>query len=100
MKKIFFTIISYLALFTFSCASTGSGGTGDGLSLLEAIEQSAEKIATELPSGSRVAVVAFESENDRGSDFIMDGFTGALRDQRLEVADRRALEYVIREGNG
>jgi len=98
LKNKFLAAIALITILSlYSCASTGGGG--DELSLLKAIEQTAEKIATELPSGSRVAVVAFESENDRVSDFIMDEFTGALRDQRLEVADRRALEYVIREQN-
>jgi len=31
---------------------------------MDAIEQTAEKITEELPKGSRVAIVAFESEND------------------------------------
>jgi hypothetical protein len=71
--------------------------SGAGLSLLEAVEQSAEKIAGELPSGSRVAIVAFESANDNLSDFIMEEITGALFDRGIEVADRQNLEYVYKE---
>lgn len=99
MRKIFLNILTVTVIFSVcSCISTKDAAE-DGLSLLDAIEQTAEKIAAEIPFGTRVAVVAYESENDKVSDFIMDEFTGALRDQKLEVADRRALEYVIREQN-
>ena len=86
-------------LFTLitSCASTGSGT--DYLSLQEAIEQSAEKIANELPTGSRVAIVAFNSENENLSDYIMAEFSSALFNKGLEVADRQNLEFVYKELN-
>jgi tetratricopeptide (TPR) repeat protein len=70
---------------------------GDGLSLAEAIEQSAEKIAADLPAGSRVAIVAWESPSLGLSDYIMEELTGALVDRGMEVADRQNLEYVYRE---
>ena len=66
---------------------------------MEAVEQSAEKIAEELPTGSRLAIVAFESENDSLSDFIMEEIIGVLVDRRFEVADRQNLAYVYRELN-
>jgi len=68
-----------------------------GLSLMDAIEQTGKKIAGELPKGSRVAIVAFESANDNISDFIMEELTGALFDRGIEVADRQNLEYVYKE---
>ena len=87
--------IAITAILLLGCASTG-GGTG-GLSLMEAIEQSAQRIAAELPAGSRVAIIAFESGNDNLSDFIMEELTGGLFDRKIEVADRQNLEYVYRE---
>jgi tetratricopeptide (TPR) repeat protein len=72
---------------------------GNGLSLAEAIEQSAEKIAADLPDGSRVAFAAWESPNLGLSDYIMEELTGALVDRGMEVADRQNLEYVYRELN-
>jgi len=90
--------IAVIALLSFySCASTGSGA--GGLSLLDAIEQSAEKIAAELPKGSRVAVVAFETESDSLSDFIMAELSGALHDRNIEIVERQGLEYVMKELN-
>jgi hypothetical protein len=77
-----------------ACATTGSGSR---LTLAEAVEQSAEKIAAELPSGSRVAIVAFDSENDNLSDYIMEELTGALFDRNIQVADRQNLEHVSKE---
>jgi tetratricopeptide (TPR) repeat protein len=98
MKKGIILIIITIAYYSlYSCASTGSGT--DGLSLMDAIEQSAECIADELPAGSRVAIVAFESESDNLSNFIMEELTGALFDRKIEVADRQNLEYVYRELN-
>ncbi|MDR0475675.1 MAG: tetratricopeptide repeat protein, partial [Treponema sp.] len=79
-----------------ACATTGSGA---GLSLMDAIEQTGEKIAGELPEGSRVAIVAFESASDKLSDFIMEELTGVLFDRGIEVADRQNLEYVYKELN-
>jgi len=90
------TVIVTLALFAIAaCATTG----GEGLTLMQAIEQSAEQIASELPRGSRVAIVAFNSESNNLSEFIMEELTGALLDHRIEVADRRNLEHVYKELN-
>jgi tetratricopeptide (TPR) repeat protein len=111
MKRILFlTIIALVVL--ASCATTGGGSSapvnqtadepvfeGDGLSLAEAIEQSAEKICADLPAKSRVAIVAWESPSSGLSDYIMEELTGALVDRRMEVADRQNLEYVYRELN-
>jgi len=99
MKSTLITrALAVFALLFAACASTG-GGNGEGVSLLEAVEQSADKIAAELPKGSRVAIVAFESENDNLSDFIMQEITGALVDRGIEVADRQNLAYVYKELN-
>jgi len=68
-----------------------------GLSLMEAVEQSAQKIVEELPPKSRVAIIAFESPNDNLSDYIMDELTGALVGRGMEVADRRNMDYVYKE---
>jgi tetratricopeptide (TPR) repeat protein len=80
-----------------SCATTG--GSGDAISLDEAIEQSAAEIAAELPEGIRVVIVGFSSEHESLSEYIMDELTGALVDGGLEVADRRNLPYVYKELN-
>ena len=97
MKTKLIATIAVLALiFLSSCATTGSGNS---LSLMDAIEQTGEKIADELPKGSRVAIVAFESVNDNLSDYIMEELTGELFDRGIEVADRQNLEYVYKELN-
>jgi len=89
------TLAAYALVFA-ACASTSTGNV-TGLSLTDAIEQTGEKIASELPKGSRVAIVAFESANDNISDYIMEELTGALFDRKIEVADRQNLEYVYQE---
>jgi tetratricopeptide (TPR) repeat protein len=110
-------LLSLVFAVFLSCATTGSGETapapyqvtqtvqqdnesvfeGDGLSLEEAITQSAGELAEELPDGIRVAVIAFTSEHKNLSNYIMDELAGALADGSLEVADRQNLEYVYKE---
>ena len=92
--------ISAVFVFLFiSCASTPRTGTetSSGLPLHEAIERAAERIAADLPGGSRVAVIAFESPNDSVSAHILEEIAGALFDRKIEVADRQSLEHVMGE---
>jgi tetratricopeptide (TPR) repeat protein len=117
MVKKFFMVPGLILLALVSCATSGGSGAapapyqgvqtipadnnivyeGDGVSLNEAIEQSAEKITADLPDGSRVAIVAWESPSAGLSDYIMEELTGALVDRDMEVADRQNLEYVYKE---
>jgi len=85
-------------VFLSSCANTDNKAV-KGLSLSEAIEQSAEKTAKELPKNSRVAVVAFDSGNDKFSEFIMEKLNGALLDRGVKVVDRKNLAHVFQELN-
>ena len=71
--------------------------TATGLSLLDAIEQAADRITADLSPGSRVAVMDFEAGNDRLSDFIKMELTGALIERRIEVVARHSIEYIERE---
>ncbi|MDR1637401.1 MAG: hypothetical protein LBR93_08685, partial [Treponema sp.] len=97
MKNHISVLCAIIAAATLlSCATTGSG---DGLSLEEAIEQSATELAAELPAGTRVAIVGFASEQGNLSEYIMDELTGALVDGGLEVADRRNLAFAYKELN-
>jgi len=68
-----------------------------GLSLGDAIVQSADKIKTDLPPKSRVVITAFESPNENFSEYIMAELTVALFERGIEVADRRNLDYVKKE---
>ncbi|MDR2739402.1 MAG: tetratricopeptide repeat protein, partial [Treponema sp.] len=96
MKKHVSIIVGVIALAALlSCATTG--GSGDGLSLEEAIEQSAAELVAELPQGTRVAIAGFSSEHENLSNYIMDELTGALVDGDLEVAGRRNLALVYQE---
>jgi tetratricopeptide (TPR) repeat protein len=104
--KAFLAISFMTCLSLFSCASSGGGivsveddVTADAISLEQAIEQSAAEVVEELAAGTRIVIVAFSSEHDNLSNYIMDELTGALVDGSLEVADRRNLAYVYRELN-
>ena len=98
MKKIIVTAIAALAIiFLHSCASTGSGT--DGLSLTDAVEQSAERIAGEVPPGTRIAIVVFETDSGELSAFIIEELTGALLDRKIEVVNRQSIKYVEQELN-
>ena len=80
-----------------ACAT--AGGSGTGLTLQDAIEQSADKIAADLKAKSAVAVVAFESEHDSLSAHIMEELNGALFDRKMVVIEREHLAYVQKELN-
>jgi Tfp pilus assembly protein PilF len=88
-----------LNIAVFSCATTEGGGSGDGLSLDEAIEQSAIKMAAELPPRTLLAVIAVSSEDRSLSNYIMDELTGALVDRHINIVDRRNLDKVRQELN-
>ena len=94
MKRMFVTYL--LILFLSSCATTGDGV---GISLQEAIEKSAIDIANGLPPESRVALVAFESANDKLSEYIMEELSAELLKQKIEIADRQNLQHVQQELN-
>ena len=90
MKKI---IVTAIAVFTLTaCVSTG-GGTG-GLTLQDAVEQSALEIAGELQPNSRVAIVAFESANDSLSEYVMEELSAELLKNKVRVVDRQNLRHI------
>ena len=97
MKEKNKNFMAVLFVLILGCATNSD--KKDIFSLQEAIEQSAERITLELPVGSRVAIVAFDSENYNLSDFIMDELAGELKDRNMEVAERRNLEFVYNELN-
>jgi predicted small secreted protein len=100
MKKTLITFsLPFLAALILTACATTDGTPGDGISLDEAIEQSAGEIAAKLNAGTRVAIVAFDSEHENVSNYIMDELTGTLVDGNLEVADRRNLAFVYKELN-
>jgi len=91
-------IAAIALLFLYSCASTGSGSEAE-LSLQEAIGKSAQEIAAELQSDSRIAIVAFESANDNLSEYIMEELSAELLGHKIQIADRKNLQYVQKELN-
>ena len=97
MKKPVLAAIAAIASISLLSCATARGG--DGLSLQEAIQQSAQTVAGNLPAGTRLAVVAFESESDGLSDFIMEELTRAIMRHGVEVADRRNLDLAFMELN-
>ena len=87
-------VIATSLLPLLSCATSGKAG---GLSLQDAIERAAERIADGLPAGTSLAVVSFESESDGLSDFIMETFNEAMMRGGIVVADRKNLDLAFRE---
>ena len=97
MKKAVYVVILSVAILLANCATTSDGSAGDnaGIPLDEAIQQSAEIISAKLPAKSRVLIAAFDSPNTGLSNYIMEELTGYLIDNKIEVADRRSLEYLL-----
>jgi 5-hydroxyisourate hydrolase-like protein (transthyretin family) len=97
MKRWFYATLA-VAIPMVTALTTHANASDKTVQLMEAIETSAKNIAEKLTEKSRrVAVVAFESENDKLSDYIMEEITGALVNLGVEVADRQNLEYVFKE---
>jgi len=92
MKRQIMTIFAMVATLAFaaSCA-TGSGG----VPLRDTIEQVAERLATDIPAGTSVAVVSFESESESLSRFIIDSLVGALADRGVHVMTRQSVELEL-----
>ena len=88
--KVFFVLI--IILF-FGCASNKGSS---GISLEEAITQSVKKLSSKIPAGSRVAVVAFDSQYEELSAYIMEEISSALFSLNIEVADRKSIEQSFR----
>jgi tetratricopeptide (TPR) repeat protein len=99
LKKAFFQKICFILTLVpilLSCATTGNRS---GMSIQEAIEQSVEKMAVDIPAGTIIAVVAFESNYENLSDYIIGELNGAFVDRKVSVVTRRSLEYAQRELN-
>jgi len=98
MNKTFAGMVPAAAMiFIATFLSCATAGGGSGFSLQEAIGRTAENALGNLPPGTRVAIVAFETESDGLSEFIMDELANALMGLGIEVADRRNLGLVTRE---
>jgi len=87
--------VIYYFLFV-SCASVQNT---DIISLNDAIEKSAVELTNKLQKGNRIAIIAFSSEHENLSNYIMDELTGAFVEGKIETADRRNLAYVFKELN-
>jgi len=104
LKKSIITLaLCAFMLLQSACVSTGRTNTDEEnaavLSLAQAIEQSAEKTARELPAGSLVAVLAFDSGSGALSEYVIEELIGALIDRGIKVVDRNNLDYVNKELN-
>jgi tetratricopeptide (TPR) repeat protein len=60
----------------------------------DVITNAAREICRDLPKGTRIAIVNFDSESDGVSDYIMEELTYAFVENDVEVADRTNLPYV------
>jgi len=106
MKKTITSIASVIAVvFAITSLSCASAEGGDGLvaesiagvSLTEAIDQTAGQIVEGLAPRTRVAVAALYSESDNLSHFIMEELAGGLVNRGMEVADRQNLPFVFEQ---
>jgi len=93
---IFLFFFLLFSLFSFSCASVQNT---DIISLDDAIEKSAVELTNKLQKGNRIAIIAFSSEHENLSNYIMDELTGAFVEGKIETADRRNLAFVFKELN-
>ena len=97
MNRFFCIVVMMLLLPVLSWAGgSKDSSTGTGVSLMEAIDLSADRIAEDVGK-YRIAVVAFETENNALSDFIIAELSGALHDRNIEIVGRQGLNWVMQE---
>ena len=96
-NKIPIILFIIQVMFWSGCATTADGV--DSVSFSDAVEKSAERIAKELPTGSRIAIVAWDSPSNDISEYIIEELTGAFVDRGMVVVDRQNLEYIAKEQN-
>ncbi|MDR1219846.1 MAG: CsgG/HfaB family protein [Treponema sp.] len=94
MKKTFFFIFSFLAVFVGSIAAQAS------LPLKQAVQRAVENLETHLKSGTTVAVVSFAAPTEAFSVYALDELTAALVNRKKLLAlDRKNLDVVRQEQN-
>jgi TolB-like protein len=73
---------------------------GDLPGLDNAINMAADEIKTDLPQGTKVAVIMFSSSTTKLSEYIMEELSLALgRNKKLVIVDRKQLELIRNEIN-
>jgi hypothetical protein len=82
-----------------SCASGGGAkSSADSLTLDAAINEAAAYFVRQLPSGAKVALVAFDAPTGRLSDYVFEELWGRLEDSRnFVMVDRKNLERIESE---
>jgi tetratricopeptide (TPR) repeat protein len=112
MKMRVVAVLTLLVL--LSCASTGGKTKAasvapvaapvviaeeptSGISLDEAIEQSAREFKEKTASLRRIAIVQFDTEAEALSEYIMEEITAALVNFDFEVAERKNLDIIRKE---
>ena len=88
MKKTQKRIWLMAMVFALTCALAGAATLDD------VITNAAQEICKDLPKGARIAIVNFDSDSERVSDYIMEELTYAFVENNVEVADRTNLPYV------
>jgi tetratricopeptide (TPR) repeat protein len=96
MAKPTATVVALVCAVLFFHVIAGSVSAQD-ISLNDAIERTAESIRGELPPKTRIAIVMFESDNEKLSAHIISELTGAFLDRKVEVVSRQTMEYIERE---
>ena len=70
-----------------------------GVSLEQAVAQTAQAIRAKAPQTAKIAVVEFASESANLSDYLMEELNFALLEEGLPVIDRANLDAVRKELN-
>ena len=100
MKRLILLVLA--AVLLAGCTTTGHNliiEEEQELSLLEAINESVERLIAVIPAGSRLAIVAFESEHSNLSDFMKESLTGLFYNRGFEVTDWQNYDYIFRALN-
>jgi len=104
-KRRTFAIIGIVIFLVCSCAGTSkvnqtSDNTVQDITLDKAIHTSAEAIVSQLPQGSKIAVLAFTSSLQALSDHVLDELASTISaGKKTQVIERQHIDVIRKELN-
>ena len=99
MKKVFFTLIP-IVIIVMGCAGGAKTAGSGGLTLDQAIKESAIEIDQKVASGTKIALLNFTSSAEGFSSYVLDELTANLVGTgKLTVVDRKEMDLIRSESN-
>ena len=94
MNKLWVILLSFII---FSCTSTKETGSSSYYSFDDALETGTNKIYNDLPESAKVAILAFKSDSENLSSYIVEEMYDKLINFGMTVLERSFTETIAME---